>query len=148
MYKCKSCGKQFVGGVRRDKSQVITDYVEGKQTLNQLASKYGVSSKTISRDLGGMRYVQKISKDKKSDSVFSPLLTPWTSNFFPFCMMPKTTHPPEVFEKADTVSHTLSGSLFSAVLHSKSSHSISVSRCNSSSLVIFIIRLRKITIIF
>lgn len=65
MYKCKSCGKQFVGGVRRDKSQVITDYVEGKQTLNQLASKYGVSSKTISRDLGGMRYVQKISKDKE-----------------------------------------------------------------------------------
>ena len=65
MYKCKDCGKQFLGGVRRDKSQVITDYVEGKQTLSQLASKYGVSSKTISRDLKGMRYVQKISKDKE-----------------------------------------------------------------------------------
>lgn len=65
LYKCKDCGKQFLGGVRRDKSQVITDYVEGKQTLSQLASKYGVSSKTISRDLKGMRYVQKISKDKE-----------------------------------------------------------------------------------
>ena len=65
LYKCKDCERRFSGGVRRDKSQVITDYVEGKQTLNQLASKYGVSSKTISRDLRGMRYVQKISKDKE-----------------------------------------------------------------------------------
>ena len=65
MYKCKDCERRFSGGVHRDKTQVITDYVEGKQTLNQLASKYGVSSKTISRDLKGMRYVQKISKDKE-----------------------------------------------------------------------------------
>ena len=65
MYKCKECGRRFKGGNRRDKSQVITDYVEGKQTINQLATKYGVSSKTISRDLKGMRYVQKISKDKE-----------------------------------------------------------------------------------
>ena len=64
-YKCKDCGKQFIGGKRRDKSQVITDYIEGKQTLNQLADKYRVSSKTIRRDLEGMRYVQKISKDKE-----------------------------------------------------------------------------------
>ena len=65
LYKCKECGRRFSGGIRRDKSQVITDYVEGKQTINQLAAKYGVSSKTISRDLKGMRYVQKISKDKE-----------------------------------------------------------------------------------
>lgn len=65
MYKCKECERRFSGGVRRHKSQVITDYVEGKQTLNQLAIKYDVSSKTISRDLGGMRYVQKISKEKE-----------------------------------------------------------------------------------
>ena len=64
LYKCKDCGRQFVGGIRRDKSQVITDYVEGKQTLEQLALKYGVSEKTIRRDLEGMRYVQKISKYK------------------------------------------------------------------------------------
>ena len=65
LYKCKDCGKQFLGGNRRDKSQVITDYVEGKQTLDQLALKYGVNEKTIRRDLEGMRYVQKISKYKQ-----------------------------------------------------------------------------------
>ena len=65
LYKCKDCGKQFLGGQRRDKSQVITDYVEGKQTLDQLALKYGVNEKTIRRDLEGMRYVQKISKYKQ-----------------------------------------------------------------------------------
>ena len=64
LYKCKDCGRQFLGGQRRDKSQVITDYVEGKQTLDQLALKYGVNERTIRRDLEGMRYVQKISKDK------------------------------------------------------------------------------------
>ena len=53
LYKCKDCGKQFLGGQRRDKSQVITDYVEGKQTREQLAVKYGVSSKTIALDSSG-----------------------------------------------------------------------------------------------
>lgn len=64
LYKCKSCGRQFLGGVRRDKAQVIADYVEGKQTLAQLAVKYGVNEKTIRRDLEGMRYVHKIAKYK------------------------------------------------------------------------------------
>lgn len=64
MYKCKTCGKQFLGGHRRDKSQVINDYVDGKQTLAQLASKYGVNERTIRRDLEGMRYVRKIAKYK------------------------------------------------------------------------------------
>ena len=63
-YKCKDCGRRFDGGIRRDKTQVINDYVEGKQTLEQLAIKYGVNEKTIRRDLEGMRYVQKISKYK------------------------------------------------------------------------------------
>ena len=62
IYKCKSCGRRFKGGYRRDKSQDITDYVEGKQTLEQLSEKYGVSARTIRRDLSGMRYVHKISK--------------------------------------------------------------------------------------
>lgn len=64
MYKCKVCDRRFSGGERRDKAQVITDYIEGKQTLVQLAARYGVSEKTIRRDLKGMCYVQKISKDK------------------------------------------------------------------------------------
>ena len=64
-YKCKDCGRRFDGGIRRDKSQVITDYVEGKQTLGQLALKYGVSERTIRRDLEAMHHVQKISKYKQ-----------------------------------------------------------------------------------
>ena len=64
-YKCKDCGRRFDGGIRRDKAQVITDYIEGKQTMSQLAEKYKVSTKTIARDLTGMRYVQKISKYKQ-----------------------------------------------------------------------------------
>lgn len=65
MYRCKACKRQFLGGGRRDKSQVITDYVEGKQTLEQLALKYGVNEKTIRRDLLGMRHVQRISMHKQ-----------------------------------------------------------------------------------
>ena len=61
MYKCKDCGKQFIGGKRRNKSQVITDYIEGKQTLRQLALRYDVSERTIRRDLTGMRFVHSIS---------------------------------------------------------------------------------------
>lgn len=64
MYKCKDCGKQFIGGKRRNKSQVITDYIEGKQTLRQLALRYDVSERTIRRDLTGMRFVHSISKHK------------------------------------------------------------------------------------
>lgn len=64
MYKCKDCGKQFIGGKRRNKSQVITDYIEGKQTLRQLALRYDVSERTIRRDLTGMHFVHNISKYK------------------------------------------------------------------------------------
>ncbi len=79
LYKCKDCGCQFLGGERRDKSQVIDDYVEGKQTLEQLALKYGVNEKTIRRDLKGMRYVQKISKYK--DVTIQMDTTYWGRNF-------------------------------------------------------------------
>jgi hypothetical protein len=65
MYKCKDCNKQFIGGKRRDKSQVITDYVEGKQTLMQLSAKYNVSERTIRRDLEGMRFVHSVAKYKE-----------------------------------------------------------------------------------
>ena len=65
MYKCKDCNKQFIGGKRRDKSQVITDYVEGKQTLLQLSAKYNVSERTIRRDLERMRFVHSIAKYKE-----------------------------------------------------------------------------------
>ena len=79
MYKCKDCNRQFVGGRRRNKTQVITDYVEGKQTIEQLSVRYGVSSRTIQRDLKGMRYVQKISKNK--DVSIQLDTTYWGRNF-------------------------------------------------------------------
>ena len=64
-YKCKECGRRFTGGIRRDKSQVITDYVDGKQTIIQLAVKYKVSERTIRRDLESMRFVRKKAKYKE-----------------------------------------------------------------------------------
>ena len=79
LYKCKCCGRQFLAGNRRDKSEVITDYIEGKQTLSQLSEKYGVSVRTISRDLEGMRYASKISKDKSV--VIQMDTTYWGRNF-------------------------------------------------------------------
>ncbi len=80
-YKCKDCGRQFLGGIRRDKSQVISEYIEGKQTRKQLAAKYGVSVRTIERDLEGMRYVQKVSKDKSI--VIQMDTTYWGRDFGP-----------------------------------------------------------------
>lgn len=65
LYKCKSCGRQFYGGNRRNKQQIISDYIDGKQTLEQLSKKYGVSARTIRRDLSDMRYIQKISRYKQ-----------------------------------------------------------------------------------
>lgn len=79
MYKCKDCGRQFLGGRRRDKSQVITDYVDGKQTIEQLAVKYGVNERTIRRDLEGMRYVHKIARNK--DVTIQMDTTYWGRNF-------------------------------------------------------------------
>ena len=78
-YKCKDCGRRFDGGIRRDKSQVITDYVEGKQTLEQLAIKYDVNEKTIRRNLEGIRYVYKIAKYK--EVVIQMDTTYWGRNF-------------------------------------------------------------------
>lgn len=77
--KCNDCGRRFDGGIRRDKTQVITDYVEGKQTLAQLAVKYGVNEKTIRRDLEGMRYVHKIAKYK--DETVQMDTTYWGRDF-------------------------------------------------------------------
>ena len=79
MYKCKDCNKQFIGGKRRDKSQVITDYVEGKQTLLQLSAKYNVCERTIRRDLERMRFVHSIAKYK--EVIVQLDTTYWGRNF-------------------------------------------------------------------
>ncbi len=79
LYKCNECGKQFLGGRRRNKVQVITDYVEGKQTLSQLAQRYRISERPIQRDLAGMRFVRKIAKVK--DVTIQLDTTYWSRNF-------------------------------------------------------------------
>ena len=78
-YKCNDCGRRFIGGSRRDKSQIITDYIEGKQTIEQLASKYKVSERTIRRDLKSMRNIHKIAKYK--DVTIQLDTTYWGRNF-------------------------------------------------------------------
>jgi len=64
LYKCKDCGRQFVGGKRINLSDVEHDYIEGKQTLAQLSIKYGICIKTVWNMLGSMRHKRVISKDK------------------------------------------------------------------------------------
>ena len=49
MYKCHVCGRQFLGGERRDPERMLSEYLRGKQTYSQLAEKYGCSEKTIRR---------------------------------------------------------------------------------------------------
>ena len=78
-YKCKDCGRRFTGGFHRDKSQVVTDYVEGKQTLVQLATKYKVAERTIRRDLEEMRFVHCVAKYK--DVTIQLDTTYWGRNF-------------------------------------------------------------------
>ena len=51
MYKCLACGRQFVGGNRLNSNLIWKEYVDGKQTYVQLATKYNCSTKTIQRKL-------------------------------------------------------------------------------------------------
>ena len=53
--------------------------MEGKQTLGQLAVRYGVNERTIRRDLEGMRYVRKIARHK--DVTIQMDTTYWGRNF-------------------------------------------------------------------
>lgn len=51
LYKCHACGKQFLGGNRKDASVIWREYTELKQTYAQLAEKYSCSPRTIKRVL-------------------------------------------------------------------------------------------------
>ena len=78
MYKCKVCGRRFSGGGRRDKSQVITDYIEGKQTVAQLAVKYGVSEKNHpSRSEGNALCAENLQRQACHHSDGYDLLGAW-----------------------------------------------------------------------
>ena len=64
MYKCKSCGRQFLETARIDIKTLYQEYLFGKQTLKQLSEKYKISSKTIQRKLHKYKSQRVISKDK------------------------------------------------------------------------------------
>lgn len=68
-----------MGGERLNHRQIEIDYVDGKQTLSQLAAKYGVCTKTIWNSLESMRHKRVISKDK--DVVVEMDATYWGRNF-------------------------------------------------------------------
>ena len=79
LYKCKSCGRRFVGGNRLKANDIISDYVEHKMTLSELSSKYHKSVSTIQRRLRQMRHVHVISKHK--DVTVQMDTTYWGRNF-------------------------------------------------------------------
>lgn len=64
MYKCLSCKRQFIGGLRLSKEQIWKEYLYGKQTLKQLSEKYSKSQRTIQRLLSSVevRVSQKVSR--------------------------------------------------------------------------------------
>lgn len=51
MYKCIACGKQFIDASRLQPTALWQQYMEGKQTYQQLAAKYNCSVKTIQRKI-------------------------------------------------------------------------------------------------
>jgi len=51
LYKCQVCGRQFREGAKPDNDDLWTLYQARKQTIDELASHYGVSSSTIKRRL-------------------------------------------------------------------------------------------------
>jgi len=63
-YKCKTCGRQFLGVRRLNKKELYSEYLFGKQTIRQLSEKYQVSCKTIQRKLHKYSSQRLISRDK------------------------------------------------------------------------------------
>lgn len=53
LFRCQDCGRQFVKQYQRGKwrKKLFNEYVFGKQTLKQLADRYGKSKKTIQKQL-------------------------------------------------------------------------------------------------
>ena len=50
LYKCKTCGRQFLGSYHRlSSAQIWSSYLEGKQTIAELAQHHQVSESTIKR---------------------------------------------------------------------------------------------------
>lgn len=61
---CKSCGRRFVFRQTIDIQRLWEDYIFGKQTLEQLSDKYGISISTVRRKLDSTRPTRIISSSK------------------------------------------------------------------------------------
>jgi hypothetical protein len=79
LYKCKDCNRQFVGGKRLNVLEIESEYIDGKQTLQQISQAHGVCVKTVWNILSGMRHKHKIAKDK--DVVVLMDTTYWGRHF-------------------------------------------------------------------
>lgn len=79
MYKCYVCKKQFSGGNRQNSSTIWNEYINGKQTYEQLAKQYNCSKRTIQRKID----LHKVSIPKKEPRKVVVLMdtTYWGRNF-------------------------------------------------------------------
>ena len=79
MYKCYVCKKQFTDGFRLNPATIWQEYTKGKQTYEQLATKYKCSRRTIQRKID----LPKISIPKKEPRKVVILMdtTYWGRNF-------------------------------------------------------------------
>ena len=68
-YKCKACGKQFKGGERRDKNQVITDYVEGKTSTGGSALSIRLSDGAKQSDRIALNFIGLPQTSKITDLI-------------------------------------------------------------------------------
>lgn len=69
-YECKVCGRQFVGGARIENDELWQEYTKGKQTLTQLAARYGCSVRTIQRRLDKVKVkAEELEGDPKPKKV-------------------------------------------------------------------------------
>ena len=79
MYKCHSCGKQFLGGNRINPEKLWDEYLRGKQTYLQLATRYNCSKRTIQRQIDSYE-LSVVSKSARHVVVLMDT-TYWGRNF-------------------------------------------------------------------
>ena len=60
-YKCACCGKQFRNKTKIDIGRIWKEYLQGKQTDTQLASKYNCTTKTIQRKIDTVKVQRQTS---------------------------------------------------------------------------------------
>ena len=79
MYKCLTCGKQFLGGNRINPEKLWDEYLRGKQTYLQLATRYNCSKRTIQRQIDSYE-LSVVSKSARHVVVLMDT-TYWGRNF-------------------------------------------------------------------